>query len=86
MLPILDSSSVLYATKHYGVYLLMRTDTHLPEEQRPSYGVFHTAHKVLFASTQSLGHAITACQEMQNYIDEVLARENQPAAYAGKAN
>ena len=81
-----ETPKTVYETATYFVRLFLKTDTGLPEEQRPTYGVFHKQHGVLFASTQSLGHAIVACQEMQSYIDEVLARENQPAAPAGKAN
>jgi hypothetical protein len=74
----------LYETAAYAVGLYTKTDAILPEEQRLSYGVFHKQHGVLFATTQSYGHAVTACQDLQTYIDEVNARENQPAVGAGK--
>ena len=76
----------LFKTQNYAVRLFKKTDMGIPDEQRSSYGVFHREHDVLFASTQSLGHAITAAQDLQTFLDEVVARENQPAAPAGKAN
>lgn len=76
----------LYQTAAYSVRLFNKTDGHMPDELRQSYGVFHTVHAVLFASTQSLGHAISACQELQSYLDEVLARDLQPASPARKGH
>lgn len=76
----------LFKTKDYAVRLFTKTDAGIPDEQRESYGVFHREHTVLFASTQSLAHAIDASQSLQSFLDEVVARENQPAASAGKAN
>jgi hypothetical protein len=76
----------VYETTAYAVRLFNKTDAALPEEQRLSYGVFHKQHSVLFATTQSYGHAIDACVSLQTYLDEVTARESQPAAPAGKAN
>jgi hypothetical protein len=82
-----ETPKTVYETAAYFVRLFLKTDPTLPEEQRLSYGVFHKAHGVLFATTQSYGHAMTACQDLQTYVDEVLARENQPAATsAGKVN
>lgn len=77
----------IYETADYGVYLDHKTDVGLPEERRLCYFVEHKKHRVLFDTTSQLGGAVVASQGLQAFIDEITARELQPAAAAnGKAN
>lgn len=76
----------VYETSDYRVYVGRRSDKDLPDERRQVYFIVHKAHGVLFETTSQLGGAITACMALQQHIDEITARDGQPAAPNGKAN